>query len=253
MGALIAALWTIGNNSEHLEIFAREFEKKQNGLKLFDPVFPRTGFIGGRLIKLWLKKHLGDKTFYDTKVSLKIVSYDLIRREEQILDQGSLVDAVRESVAIPGVIEPVFRGGKMIIDGGVLNPLPTNVLTTLGIKKIIAINVLQSPADVSKGYDLHQEKAQLEHQIPFMKSPLVFLGVRISKVFSANIPDIIIRTLQASEYVIAEQSANQADVLIHPNLVGINWFELYQVDQLIQSGEDATLQKIGEIKRLIRE
>ncbi len=253
MGALVASIWAIGNNADQLEAVAREFEQKTNMLKLFDPVFPKSGFIGGRLIKLWLKKHLGNKTFYDTKIPLKIVTYDLIRRQEHILEEGSLVEAVRESVAIPGVIEPVLKNDKMLIDGGVLNPLPTNVLTDMGIKKIIAVNVLQSPADVSKGHDLDQIKMQEEEKIPFSKSPLQFIGVRSKRFFYVNIPDIILRTLQASEYVIAEQSAAQANIVIHPELVGINWFDLDQVDQLVKSGEEATRKKLPEIKKLIGE
>ena len=53
-----------------------------------------------------------------------------------------LIDAVRKSIAIPGVIKPIMEGKQMIIDGGVLNPLPTNVLTDMGVNKIIAVNVL---------------------------------------------------------------------------------------------------------------
>jgi len=126
-------------------------------LKLFDPVIPKSGLIGGRLIKRWLKKHLGNKTFYGAKIPFKVVAYDLIRREDIIYNSGSLVEAVRRSIAIPGVIEPVLEGDQVIIDGGVLNPLPTNVLTGLGIKKIIAVNVLQSPEDCSEGFDIAQE------------------------------------------------------------------------------------------------
>ena len=252
MGALIASIWAIGNNAEQLEKVAREFEKKANILKLFDPVFPKSGFIGGRLIKLWLKKHLGDKTFYDTKILLKVISYDLIRRQEHVIEEGNLVDAVRESVAIPGVIEPILKGDQLIIDGGVLNPLPINVLMAMGIKKIIAVNVLQSPSDVSIGYELTKKKLEEEKRIPFFKSPLQFIGVRLGKMFYANIPDIILRTLQASEYVIAEQNALQANIVIHPDLAGINWFELYEVDKLIKRGEEATRKKLPEIKKLVQ-
>ena len=252
MGALVASIWAIGNNAEQLEQVAREFEKKKNILKLFDPVFPKSGFIGGRLIKLWLKKHLGNKTFYDTKILLKVISYDLIRRQEHVIEEGSLVDAVRESIAIPGVIEPILKGDQLIIDGGVLNPLPINVLRAMGIKKIIAVNVLQSPSDVSIGYELTKKKIAEEERIPFFKSPLQYIGVRLGKMFYANIPDIILRTLQASEYVIAEQNALQANIVIHPELAGINWFELYEVDKLIKGGEEATRKKLPEIKKLVQ-
>ncbi|MBZ0099307.1 MAG: hypothetical protein K8F30_09495, partial [Taibaiella sp.] len=66
-------------------------------------------------------------------------------------------------------------------------------------------------------------------------------------------PDIIVRTLQACEYVIAEQSAQQADVVIHPELVGVHWHELNKVDQLLQAGEEAARKKLPEIKRMLEE
>ena len=72
-------------------------------------------------------------------------------------------------------------------------------------------------------------------------------------MFTPNISDIIVRTLQASEYVIAEQSAQLADVVLHPNTVGINWFELNKVDQLIKAGEVVTREHLPQIRKLIEE
>ncbi len=255
MGALIGSLWCTGKNADELEKIAREFEKKRNILKLCDPVLPVSGLIGGRLIKRWLKKYLGNRTFYSTTIPFKVVSYDLTRREEIVINGGSIVDAVRQSIAIPGVIEPIRKKDQIIIDGGVLNPLPTNVLAALGIKKIIAVNVLQSPDDVSEGFDISQHKMEQENKISFFKAPLKFLSFRLgramAKVFNPNISDIIVSTLQASEYVIAEQSALQADVNIHPDLVGIKWYELDRGKELIQNGEAAAREHLPEIKKLI--
>ncbi|MCA9400180.1 MAG: patatin-like phospholipase family protein [Candidatus Omnitrophica bacterium] len=257
MGALIGSIWTTGKDSVELEKVAREFENKADMLKLFDPVFPISGIIGGRLIKRWLKKHLGTRTFYSTLMPLKIVAYDITRREEIVIDGGSLVDAVRQSVAIPGVIEPVKQDRKVIIDGGVLNPLPTNVLADLGIRKIIAVNVLQSPEDVNQGEDYFAKERDKQYAIPFFKNPWHYVVFRLKralgKMFSPNIPDIIVQTLQATEHVIAEQSSQLATVNIHPDLVGIKWFELNKVDDLIRAGEDAARKHLPDIKKMIEE
>jgi len=158
-------------------------------------------------------------------------------------------------VGIPGVINPVMEGKQMIIDGGVLNPLPTNVLIDMGVKKIIAVNVLQSPEEVDWSQKREDEDLIKYFELPFTKHPFKFIGYRLlsalSKVFTPNIPDIIVRTLQAAEYVIAEQSAKQADVLIHPDLRGVNWFELYEVGQLIKRGEEAAEKALPAIKALV--
>jgi predicted acylesterase/phospholipase RssA len=73
----------------------------------------------------------------------------------------------------------------------------------------------------------------------------------MAKIFTPNIADIVVRTLQASEFVIAEQSAKQADVLIHPDLKGIRWFELYEVNEMIKRGEEAAQKNLPAIKALV--
>ncbi len=257
MGALMASLWAVGHSADDIEKFAREFEKKRSIWKLFDLNWHLfSGLIGGEAIKSWLKTKIGDKTFHDARIPLKIIAYDLYHRQEIIIDQGSLVDAVRKSVGIPGVIKPVLYKDQMIIDGGVLNPLPTNVLVHMGIKKIIAVNVLQSPGDVFYGAELEKEKLHQEYRIPFTKHPLHYLKFRFIRfwagVFTPNVADIVVRTLQATEHVIAEQTGKQADVLIHPDLKGINWFELYEVGQLIERGQEAALKHLPSIKALVK-
>lgn len=256
MGALIGSLWVTGRTAAELEKVALEFVDKKSLWRLFDPfIVPIAGLIGDRAIKRWLRGHLGHKTFYSTTVPLKIVAYDLLRREEIIYTSGDLVDAVRKSIAIPGVLEPVSEKGRVIIDGGVLNPLPTNILASQGIKKIIGVNVLQSPEHVCEGQEMMEHAIKKKAEVQFSKTPFQYIGFHtghfFAKLLTPNIPDIIVQTLQASEYVLAEQSGQQADVLIHPDLTGINWFELYRVKDIIRSGEEATRKVIPQIKKLI--
>jgi len=290
MGAIIASLWAIGLTPEDLEKCGREFEDKSGMLKLYDPpmrrsiillsmvmlfiifklfwigilfmflvvplaFMPISGLVQGEAIARWLKGKLGSKTFHETKIPLRIVAYDLLHRQELVIEQGLLVDAVRKSIAIPGVIKPFMEAKQMIIDGGVLNPLPTNVLTDMGVKKIIAVNVLQSPEEVDWAQKRDDENLVKYFAMPFSKHPFKFIGFRlgryISNVLTPNIADIIVRTLQASEFLIAEQSAKQADVLIHPDLKGIGWFEMYEVNQLIKRGEEAAQKALPAIKALV--
>lgn len=255
MGALIASIWSVGHNADQLEKFGREFEVWTGMAKVYDPIFPTAGLVGGEGIRLWLKSKLGDQTFHDTKIPLRVVVYDLFHRKEIVLSDGFLVDAVRKSVAIPGVIKPIMEGKQMIIDGGVLNPLPTNVLADMGVNKIIAVNVLQSPEEVDWSQKRQDEQLVKSLEMPFNEHPFQFIGFRLgrlmSKVFTPNIADIIVRTLQATEFVIAEQSAKQADVLIHPDLRGIQWFELYEVNALIRRGEEAAIKALPAIKALV--
>ncbi len=290
MGAVIASLWSVGYTAQDIEKFGREFESKSGVLKLYDPpirraivlfslvvlfmilklfwigilflvlvipvaFLPISGLVRGDAIVRWLKIKLDNKTFHETKIPLRIVIYDLFHRQEIVIGQGSLADAVRKSIAIPGVIKPIMESRQMIIDGGVLNPLPTNVLTDMGVKKIIAVNVLQSPEEVDWSQQREDENLIKCFNLSFVKHPFKFIGFRLgritSKAFTPNIADIIVRTLQASEFMVAEQSAKQADVLIHPDLRGISWFEFYEVNQLIKRGEEAAEKVLPAIKALV--
>ena len=255
MGALIAGLWVSGHSADQIAEIAFEFSGRNSFLKLLDPVLPISGFIGGRAIRRWLSKKFREVTFYQTRIPLIIVAYDLIRRQEIVLDSGLIEEAVLRSVAIPGIMRPVVERDRVIIDGGVLNPLPTNVLTRLGVNKIIAVNVLQSPADVTKGY-LEQQKGVAEAmRIPFANHPGQYLGLRfwkiMKKVFSPSISDIIVNSLLASEYVIAQQSAALADVQIHPELAGHHWFDLGRSRELIQKGEEAARSNLTLIRQTL--
>src|SRR5205823_6570876 len=104
--------------------------------------------------------------------------------------------------------------------------------------------------------DLDKEKLRKQMKVSFRQKPLEYLSFRMGHLlglaFTPNVADIIVRTLQASEYILAEASAKQADVIIHPDLRGINWFELYQVNELIKRGEEATLKAIPAIKELVK-
>ncbi|MCB9772346.1 MAG: patatin-like phospholipase family protein [Candidatus Omnitrophica bacterium] len=259
MGALVAAFWTSGKNAQGLEVIARDFEKLWDIIKLLcDPVFSPSAFIGGKKITRWLKSRgLEGKTFYDTRVPLKIISYDVLCREELVIESGSLAEAVRQSISIPGVIEPVRMKDRWIIDGGVMNPLPTDVLLKSGAKKIIAVNVLQSPEQVLKGYNEEQRKATEDAKVSFFQDPKKYMLIKlmrvVNKVFNPNVSDIIVRTLQASEYVISQHSAKSADVVIHPDLSHINWYELYKVDELIKRGEDAARAALPQIRKMLEE
>ncbi len=249
MGALIAALWVTGRDADAIEEAAREFDDQRALLKLFDPILPVSGFIGGRLIRRWLLRYLGEMSFCNTRIPLKVVAYDLFHRRDLIIESGPLVEAVRRSVAIPGVIKPVIDAEQVIIDGGVVNPLPTDVLSSAGVGAMIAVNVLPSPEDVMRGHGLRSAAGETP------KPRGLFSGAlhgRFSRVRTPTIPDIIVSSMQATEYVLASQNARRADVVVHPDVAGIEWYELYRLTELVRRGEEAASRVLPALRSLAR-
>jgi NTE family protein len=146
---------------------------------------------------------------------------------------------------------------RVIIDGGVLNPVPANVLRRLNVDKIIAVNVLQSPEEVMKGYETRQAILQQAKTKSFFKAPWQFIKSRCfdhdrRKKPRPTISDIMVQTLLASEYEIARQAVVDADIMIHPDLSGIQWYELHRVDELIKRGEEAAERALPAIKELLK-
>lgn len=152
IGSLVAAYYSVYSNLVELEneILNNTKEKMPT---LFDLGF-RGGFVSGRKFEEFLEKMLGRKSFSDCKIPFKIVATDLISGQEQILDQGKLALAVRASSSVPVVFEPVKHRGKLLVDGGLSNPVPVNLLKEMGADKIIAVNLYHRHEFVDKSFTM---------------------------------------------------------------------------------------------------
>lgn len=223
MGTLIAALWSVGFTANQIERLACSFRSKLRTLFLIDPTLPIRGLIKGKAVRKILKSYLGNKTFFDIKLPLKIVACDIKNRREFVIDKGRLVDAVMASIAIPGIFEPIEYSGVQLVDGGIVNPVPVSVLSRSGIKRIIAVNTLPAPEDM----------------------------VRIGQK-RLNIYDIIVNSFQAMEFTMALNSCQQADVYIHPIPKLADWYEFYKARPFINTGRDHTIRMLPKIKNIIK-
>lgn len=109
---------------------------------LFDPVFPRYGLLEGRKAMDYLKNFVPDDiNIEDLPVPLAIVATDLYNARTVVFTRGNLHQAIRASISIPGIFEPVRFRDSWLIDGGATNPLPINVARKLGAGITIAVNL----------------------------------------------------------------------------------------------------------------
>jgi predicted acylesterase/phospholipase RssA/CRP-like cAMP-binding protein/MinD-like ATPase involved in chromosome partitioning or flagellar assembly len=259
IGALLGALWAVGYTSQEVEKIVLEYNnnKKKVVRLLLDPCFPKLSFAKGRRIREFLEKHLGNKTFQDTKIPIKIFACNLSKRNEIVFDSGSLVEAVMASIAIPGIYVPVKVKNDLITDGGIIQPVPVGPLVKMGIKKIIAVNVLPSTEDVVRSYEYNLEREKKEREEALRKG--IFARIlsnvsrRIYALFFPNILDIIVNSMQTLEYVISENDCRKADVVLRPKITGVDWFEFFKTETLIRNGEEEAVRLLTEIKNLINE
>lgn len=250
IGALIAAGWATGADPAQMEDLAHEFKRMGGLWKITDLSIPPTKSIlrDGRVMK-FLNYMLGDATFSDAEFPLKIVSANLDTLQEEIITEGLLVDAVRESISIPMMFPPIQRSDSHFVDGGVLNPIPVEVLARAGASRIIAVNPIP-PLEVLR---------ESRHTMPVQQHRGFFASIwnwfrqQILPFGSGNIIDIFMRSLQAMQARLAQSSAADADLVINPIISTEEWFEFEKIESFIEQGELTARQNLEDIKTLLRE
>lgn len=282
IGSVIGGLYASGATIRQLEEVALSI-KKSKTLFLIDPVFPHSGLISGDRIEKMLNQFgIKDKTFDDLKIPFAAVATDVESGAKVILNQGKVIDAVRASISIPGIFTPVKYQNYYLVDGGVVDPVPVDVVKMMGADIIIAVSLAKiSPYNavlmVDKETGLLKEVENLEdlriniEENPKFKdtkdteeiTPLVdeekgFLKQTIEQVKSKfegpNLIEIINQSTDIMGAKITDQSLEGADVIIVPfGIKDINLFDFDQAELLIKGGIMAGLINIPEIKRVIKE
>jgi NTE family protein len=254
VGAVIAALWATGKSSQEILEITQEFKEPKFAWNLVDLTIPKLGFIKGNRLYKFLKKYLGNKTFYDVKLPLVIVASDVRKKESRILDKGSLVEALMASCAMPGVFLPFRFREEILFDGGVINPLPTEPLFKIGVKKIIAVNVTPSREDVLNQYEkLKKQFVESREIVKAKKRKLFSLKQYFQEKFRTNILEIIFDSIEVMQSELAKKEAQLADIVLHPDTSGLHWLELYRAEDFAKRGEIETRRNLDKIWQVINE
>lgn len=259
MGAFVGALWAAGYSGREMGEIACGIDKKTGFFKLLgfgDISIAHWGFFRGQQVMRFMESYIGKKTFQELRLPLKIAATNLHTSEEIIFRAGSVVDAVRASISIPGIFRPFRYRGDALIDGGVIDPLPVRVLSNLGVKKIIGVNVLPAPRNWADWHLMEQEKRQKalsDSSHNLMQRITTRLKMKMSQHYSNNVFNVIMNTIQFMEYQVAHAGGAEADIVIEPISEKGHWAEFYSARKFIDVGIEKTREVIPEIKRLLKE
>ena len=115
---------------DHTITDIKEYYKKfENIQKMIDiSFFKNTSFLHGKGVENFFEENLPVKTFEELKIPLKIVATDYWEQKQVIFDSGDLIPAIRASMSIPAVFEPVILDNMVLIDGGITNNLPFDII-----------------------------------------------------------------------------------------------------------------------------
>jgi NTE family protein len=138
IGALVGGAFASGQ-LDQLEKMAREFVWSDL-LGLLDVPIPRSGLINGDKVENYFRARMSDRNIEDLPMPFAAVATDLASSEEVWLRKGSLIEAIRSSISIPGMLTPSMKDGRLLVDGGLVDPIPVSLCRALGADLVIAVN-----------------------------------------------------------------------------------------------------------------
>ncbi len=219
MGAFVAALYACGYNSHEMMHVARETFVSHNYLN--DYLIPRIALIRGRKFVRRLHEVFGDRRIEDLRRPYFCVASNLTRGTQMVFDQGPLSMWLATSMCVPGIAPPVVWQGELLVDGAVVNSLPTDVMQLLERGPIIA-------SDVSTEGDL---------RAPGMAGPDPEGLLRWKGPGEApSLRDILFRTATLTSESGVQRRAQNADHYLRMPVGGIGMFDWKLMDEIVERG-----------------
>ncbi len=176
-------------------------------------------FKGDRFIE-FLYEAMGVSTFEELQIPLSVVATDFWSSRQVVLDAGSLLPAVKASMALPGVFTPVELNGRVLIDGGSVNPVPYDLL---------------DDCDVLVAVDVIGPTRQEEHRKP--------------NLFRAVLGTF---DIMHSAIVAAKVKCAAPDIFIRPDICGVDLLEFHKADDIFEQAQPARERLKQELERSLR-
>lgn len=243
MGALIGGLYAAGKLGEFkkwvLTLDTIEV------VKLVDFTFAGGGIVNGDYIYRKIERIIGDVEIEDLPVTYTAVASDIDNRKEVWFQKGKLIDAIRASIAIPTVLTPVIKNGNILVDGGVLNPLPITPVLLDGSDLIIAVNL---DANIPNRYIVkipketkEQQSALYDEVSKLWDKAIDFVDTNRSVKKEIDIFTVFRKTLDATQSVLSEHAmkGNRPDIMIDIPRDACEFYEFDKAYELIEIGKMA--------------
>jgi NTE family protein len=267
IGAEIGAFYVRGMSLEELARLALSFDWLQN-LRLFLPDLPDGGLVSGREIVNFLRRGLGDARIETLPVGYCAIAADLESGEQVVIDSGELVLAVRASVSLPGILTPVQIGKRMLVDGGVVNPVPFDVAHARFGGPVVAVAVhsgarrreLPVPSTHTSEWPGHAR--ELLDQPWMAKAPAlrVWLEGRLETIQRRSkepepywtAPRVVDRVMDITKSELVRLRALQVapDLMLSPDVGAIGLLEFYRAREAIDAGRAAVRENLPALQRL---
>ena len=177
-----------------------------------------------------LRKYLKDIRLEQLSLPMHTVTVDLIGGQSVVRDAGDAVHGILESINLPVLSKPINRPGQALVDGGLINNIPADVLVSKGCSFVIAVSVSSK---------LENEFARNRPDTP------------VERMRSASTIQTVLRSFYVQSTSVNAIGVQPADFVIEPDVTEFELTEFTRTDELAAIGEQTTKEAIPEIKRLL--
>lgn len=277
IGAIVGSVYCCGSLAK-LKQDMLAFSRKEL-FSIFDITVPRSGLLKGNDFTEFLKKYIpADARIEDMPIPLSIVATDYYTGRPVVFRKGNVLEAVRASASIPGVFVPVAYNETFLIDGGVSNPLPVDVLYKMGAGMTVASNLHPGLAispmtdfmkrqkkmlgigkrrddldtvDENKGLSVPEEKT---YRAWFKNIEQWLSRGKEEKQFYPSIFEVMAQSIDIMGYVNTQNTLKyyQPTVLVEPDLLSFGTMDFYRAYDIITEGFRACADRNFEFKRKIK-
>lgn len=249
MGALIGGCYAAGKLDEYAD-WARAI-RKADIVRLLDFTLSKKGFVDGSRIIEVLKEFVGEHEIGELPVRFTAVASDIWREKEIWINSGSLFEAIRASIAMPFFFLPYEKEGRLLLDGGILNPVPIAPTFDDDTDFTVAVNLNGPPDDSLPMPDRERQKSLAE--LKDMRGLIERFFTHIQEQFTRgdsegwSLLDIAQQTMDSMQSTIARTklAAYPPDLVVPIPRESATIMEFDLADEMIELGYQAAQEHVS--------
>ena len=217
MGTIVGAVRCSGRTLNEMREIADTLGRRRR--RFIEPRLWRLHLVSEREVRKALSEFFGELALEELEIPLWMNALDVATGEELSLRDGPLSDAILAAIAMPGLLPPLKRGDRLLVDAGFSDPVPVSQVRNMGCTYAIAVNAMQ-PVGAQK----------------------------IIERYPLNSLDVLYRCLRVTGYELGEARCHRvADVVVEPRVGDISWLDFHRSQELIEAGERAADAKMSAI------
>jgi len=251
IGAMIGGAYAAGISISEIEDIALKNDLASS-VKYFLPTISKSGLISGVKVKDFLKDIVGNIEMENLKIPFTATATDIFSGQEIDFNKGNLVEAIRASISVPIIFQPVIHDDQILVDGGLANPLPINVACEMGADFIIAVNVMPSLNNAKPDRKMKYNSPRVSQITSGMKSVMrkglesLNIDYKLMKKLSSNsgkysvpgLKNVMLQSVYITQRKLARLSIQlyKPDILIEPDVPFASFFDFYKAREIIDIG-----------------